>query len=79
MSKVFVLGGNGFIGQHVAIALRQHGYRVSALIRDASQSDDLLRYEVTPIVGYNQAFFQLLITHSIFHSDPLKTSRSLDM
>jgi len=45
------LGGNGYIGQAVAIALRQRGYHVSALIRNEAQAQDLLRAEVLPVIG----------------------------
>ena len=52
MAKVFVTGGNGLIGQSVASALKRRGYSVSALIRNESQSQDLLKLEITPVVGY---------------------------
>jgi len=51
MTKVFVLGANGLIGQTVAFALKRRGYSVSGLIRDESQSLDLLKSEITPIIG----------------------------
>jgi nucleoside-diphosphate-sugar epimerase len=51
MAKVFVTGGNGLIGQWVAAALKRRGYSVSALIRDESQKDELLKLEITPVVG----------------------------
>lgn len=51
MPRVFVLGGNGYIGQAVAIELRKRGFTVSALIRNQSQAEDLLRAEVLPVIG----------------------------
>jgi len=36
-SSVFVTGANGYIGQAVAIALRNAGYRVYGLVRSADK------------------------------------------
>jgi nucleoside-diphosphate-sugar epimerase len=37
--KVALTGATGFIGSHVLTELQEHGYSVTALVRDASQAD----------------------------------------
>jgi len=67
MSSVFVTGAAGYIGQNVAIAFRNAGFRVYGLVRtpekgnfrtnlhyyraDRNSGTELIRHEVIPVVG----------------------------
>ena len=51
--EVFVTGGSGFIGSHVARALLEAGYRVRALVRDADpKAEDRLRRALGSLEGW---------------------------
>jgi len=49
--KVFITGGTGYIGEAVAIALRNNGHQVHALVRNAEKAKDLVLNEVNVHVG----------------------------
>jgi uncharacterized protein YbjT (DUF2867 family) len=51
--KVLVTGATGYAGFYAAIALRQAGHHVIALVRDAAKlrAKDLQRYEVELAIG----------------------------
>jgi nucleoside-diphosphate-sugar epimerase len=51
--KVFITGGTGFIGSAVAVALRQRGHHVTALVRDATSpaTRNLLQNEIAIVTG----------------------------
>jgi len=49
--QVFVLGAGGYIGHHVAKALRREGYRVYGLLRNKQQGAELAKFEVIPVYG----------------------------
>ena len=52
MPSALVTGASGFLGAHVARALRQRGWDVRALVRGgAARLDDLVRDGVVPIAG----------------------------
>jgi len=55
MVKIFITGGNGYIGQAVAIALRRAGHDVTALVRNKEQGVALLKNEVRYVVGQLEA------------------------
>jgi len=48
---VFVTGASGFIGFHVAHAIRRAGHRVFGLVKSEAQAKELTLHEITPIVG----------------------------
>jgi len=50
MSSVLVYGASGYIGRHVAFALRDAGYRVYGVIRKPEFASTLLQNEVLPII-----------------------------
>ncbi len=50
-SPVFVTGGTGFVGSHVARLLAEQGHDVRALIRPQSRTDNLADLKVQTIVG----------------------------
>jgi nucleoside-diphosphate-sugar epimerase len=50
MSTVIVFGASGYLGRHVAYALRDAGYRVYGIIRKPEGASSLLQNEVLPIV-----------------------------
>lgn len=63
--KVFVTGGTGYIGSHVARASRRHGHQTYALIRDPRKAPNLERFEIIPVIGNLDApesFQQILAT-----------------
>jgi nucleoside-diphosphate-sugar epimerase len=49
--KVFVTGARGYIGSHVARALRRAGHRVWGLVRDDGSGRALQAAEIEPVVG----------------------------
>lgn len=49
--KVFLTGGTGFIGSHVARALRERGDEVVALVRSREKAGELERMGCAPIAG----------------------------
>jgi len=55
MVKVFVTGGNGYIGKATALALRRAGHEVTALVRNKEQGLALLKEEVKFVVGALEA------------------------
>jgi nucleoside-diphosphate-sugar epimerase len=46
--KVALTGATGFIGSHILTELQEHGHDVTALIRDASQTDSVAEHGATP-------------------------------
>jgi len=50
-TSVFITGASGYIGQAVAIAFRNAGYRVYGLVRSTEKGAHLVRHEVIPVVG----------------------------
>ena len=49
--RVFVTGATGYVGFHVATALRRAGNRVWGLTRSAEKAHRLAQHEIEPIVG----------------------------
>lgn len=49
--RILVLGGNGYIGNAVAVALRVAGHSVSGLVRTEEQRSALERDEIQVVVG----------------------------
>jgi len=49
--KVFLIGGSGYIGEAVALALRRAGHKVTALVRSKEKATSLLAGEVDVVVG----------------------------
>lgn len=47
MARVFLTGATGFLGRRVAAQLRQHGHRVTALQRQASDAPDVIVGDLT--------------------------------
>lgn len=72
MSKVFVTGANGFIAQHIVVALLERGYAVVGAVRSVAKGDALardlgskrFRYEVVPDFTGSGAFDKALQRHS---------------
>jgi len=54
MSKVFVFGGAGFIGNAIARAFQLRGYTVYALVRSQQKAKLLQQAECIPIIGTAQ-------------------------
>ena len=48
--NVTLTGSTGFIGSHILTELRQHGYEVTALVRDDAQADRVAAMGATPEV-----------------------------
>ena len=51
MTTVLVTGASGYIGGATAQALSREGFQVFGLIRDKKHSAELLKNEITPVVG----------------------------
>jgi len=51
MATVFVAGAGGLIGEAVAVAFRNAGYRVYGLVRKEQQANLLAVLEILPIIG----------------------------
>lgn len=51
MSTVLVIGSTGFIGHPVALAFKQAGFRVLALVRSADKAVELVRAQVELVPG----------------------------
>lgn len=49
--KVFVTGATGYIGFHIALAMRRAGHAVWGLARDEKKARRLARHEVQPVMG----------------------------
>lgn len=49
--RIFLTGATGYIGWHVANALRRAGHRVLGLVRNPNQTDRLWAREIEPVVG----------------------------
>lgn len=49
--KVFVTGSTGFIGNAVAKRFVAGGYSVYGLVRSEEKSKELVKEEITPIIG----------------------------
>ena len=49
--KVLVTGATGYIGFHVACALRRAGHRVQGLVRTDAKAGRLWSHEIEPIIG----------------------------
>lgn len=72
MFKVFVTGANGFIAQHIVVALLERGYAVVGAVRSAAKGEALARdlgskrfsYEVVPDFTSSGAFDSALQRHS---------------
>lgn len=47
--KVTLTGATGFVGSHILAALREHGYEVTALVRDSAKADDVRDRGATPV------------------------------
>ena len=50
MSSVFLIGA-GYIGNAVAIALRDAGHQVTVLVRSSNKAADLLKHEIRVVEG----------------------------
>jgi len=48
--KIALTGATGFIGSHVLTELREHGYEVTAFVRDDAQADKVASHGATPAV-----------------------------
>lgn len=70
MSNVFVTGA-GYIGNAVAIALRQAGHNVTVLVRSSNKATELLKNEVRVVEGdlKNTAGFQKQIEEASYIVD----------
>jgi nucleoside-diphosphate-sugar epimerase len=49
--NVFVTGAAGFIGGSIATGLIKAGHRVTGLVRNAAQADELRALGITPVIG----------------------------
>ena len=49
--NVFITGAAGFIGGSIATGLVQAGHRVTGLVRNAEQADELKALGITPVIG----------------------------
>ncbi|MGJ7517716.1 NAD-dependent epimerase/dehydratase family protein [Pseudomonas baetica] len=49
--NVFVTGAAGFIGGSIATGLIKAGHRVTGLVRNAEQADELRALGITPVIG----------------------------
>ncbi len=49
--RAFLTGGSGFIGAHVARALREEGWEVQALVRPTSRTENLKKLQCNLITG----------------------------
>jgi dihydroflavonol-4-reductase len=60
MTKALVTGATGFIGYHVAKALKRKGFDVRALVRNGSPTDYLASLDVEPVPGDLRDYNSLL-------------------
>jgi len=51
MQKIFVTGGNGFIGSRVVHHLIEEGYAVRCLLRSTSKTDRIDGLAFEPVIG----------------------------
>lgn len=49
--RIFVTGASGYIGNHVAAALRRAGHHVVGLVRSREKARELARQEIRPVIG----------------------------
>ena len=49
--KIFVTGATGYVGRHVAQALRRAGHEVWGLARTPEKANDLAKQEIHPVLG----------------------------
>lgn len=49
--KIFVTGASGYVGNHVASALRRAGHDVMGLVRTPEKARDLAKQEIHPVIG----------------------------
>jgi len=49
--KVFITGATGYIGFHVALAMRRAGHKVWGLVRNQEKGEALAKNEIIPVIG----------------------------
>jgi len=64
--RVFLTGGTGYVGSAVALALRQRGHEVAALVRPESDSTQLREAGVFIVAGDLDSLPQLSRTLSVY-------------
>ena len=81
--NVRLTGATGFIGSHVLTELRDHGHRVTALVRDDDQARTVESRGATPIVAdlYDRAavVIALKATDGAIHTASPGDATSADM
>jgi len=76
--QVFVTGATGYVGSHVAAALRRAGHAVWGLTRSAAKARRLAQQEIQPVIGdlanpksYDEiAAACAVLVHAAFESSP---------
>src|SRR4051812_20250142 len=58
MTKILVTGGLGFIGSHTVVELVNAGYE-PVIVDDLSNSNPKILDQLTKIIGFTPAFYQL--------------------
>lgn len=49
--RIFITGASGYIGNHVAAALRRAGHDVVGLVRTEEKAREIARQEIHPVIG----------------------------